>query len=67
MFGHIKTEQELFQEYRKAIIFKNKELAEAVLSEYRKRGYTKMNGEDLESVFKRNPILKEWYEKETGD
>jgi len=62
-FEQFKTEQELFVEFRNALVHNNTPYAKEIAMEYGKRGYTTMNGESVESVFQRNPVLKEWYGK----
>jgi hypothetical protein len=61
--SQFKSERELFIEFRNALALQNREYAKEIAKEYGKREYTTMNGESLEFVFKRNPVLKEWMEK----
>lgn len=58
------TEAELFQNYRLGLLQVNIDLVKDVLREYKRRGLTTINGEPMEKIFERNPILKRWYEGE---
>ncbi len=57
------TPDELFIRYRHALDSANITSAQNILMEYGRRGEKDLRGEPFENIFKRNPMVKEWYEK----
>lgn len=57
------TEKSLFDLYRNYLRLGNKEGSREVVMEMGRRGLDKINGEPVEELFNRNPIIKEWYDK----
>lgn len=57
------TERDLFDQFIKALMFNNHDLATEILMEYGRRGYETMGGMSVEDVCRRNPIIAGWIER----
>lgn len=57
------SERSLFDLYRNYLRLGNKDGAREVVMEMGRRGLDKINGERIEELFARNPVIKEWYDK----
>lgn len=61
------SEEELYQQFRLSLQYRNTDLVRDIVKEYGRRGLDKINGEPIEKVFSRNPIFKVWYDKGKDD